>query len=111
MSENSQVANDVANGIIAEAFESRASDIHFECFEKEACVRVRIDGILKKVKTMSHEEHGAVCTAIKAMAGIDVDETRIPQDGRLQYRTETDTDLRVSTLPSISALGEFVMLV
>ena len=97
------------NAILAEAIQSQASDIHLEIFEKNLSVRFRIDGILKEVAQPRRELAALLTSRIKVMAGLDIAEKRIPQDGRLSLKLGgREVDVRVSTLPSI--YGERIVL-
>ncbi|MBE7560883.1 type II/IV secretion system protein [bacterium] len=95
--------------ILRNAYKERASDIHFECYEKEFRVRFRIDGILHDRESPGPSLRAPVLTRLKLMAGMDLAEKRIPQDGRIALRIEGKTlDFRVSALPSIH--GESIVL-
>lgn len=97
------------NAILAEAIQSQASDIHLETFEKNLSVRFRVDGMLKEVAQPRRELAVLLTSRIKVMAGLDIAEKRIPQDGRLSLKLGgREVDVRVSTLPSI--YGERVVL-
>lgn len=92
----------LANAIISEAVKARSSDIHIEPEESQVRVRYRIDGALRQVMTFSKELGPAVASRVKVMAGMDIAERRMPQDGRVELRVEgEEIDLRVSTLPTI----------
>ncbi|MHB8766941.1 MAG: GspE/PulE family protein [Deferrisomatales bacterium] len=89
--------------------DQRASDIHIEPKRERALVRLRIDGVLHTVHTLSRRVHPAIVSRLKTLARMDISEKRLPQDGRL--RTEyagRGVELRVSTLPV--AFGEKVVL-
>lgn len=90
------------NQIIAEAFHDRATDVHIEPFEHDLFVRYRIDGILHKAPmpaTIQRFQH-AIISRIKIMAGMDIAEKRLPQDGSIRFKIAgEEIDLRVSTLP------------
>ena len=80
--------------------EARASDIHIEPFAKESRVRYRIDGILHTSLTLPKSIHNAVIARVKVLARLKLDETRIPQDGRIRLVVSgREVDFRVSTLP------------
>jgi type IV-A pilus assembly ATPase PilB len=88
--------------LILEAFRHRASDIHIEPFERELKVRYRIDGILHEVNPPPKALQNAILSRLKIMAGMDISEKRIPQDGRIKLQLMgKDIDLRASALPSI----------
>jgi len=99
----------LVNMIITKAVEMRASDIHFEPFEKEFKVRYRIDGILHEVETPPKRLQPAIISRIKLIAGMNIAERRLPQDGRIKLRLGgQEIDIRVSTVPTI--FGESVVL-
>ena len=92
----------LANAIISEAVKARASDIHIEPQESQVRVRYRVDGVLRQVMTFPKELGPPVASRIKVMAGMDIAERRMPQDGRVEMRAEgEEVDLRVSTLPTL----------
>lgn len=97
------------NQLIARALERRASDIHFEPFERQFRVRYRIDGVLCEVQAPPREMRAAVTSRIKLMAKLNIAEQRLPQDGRIPLRVlGHEIDLRVSTLPTL--YGESVVM-
>jgi len=99
----------LANHLIYQAIRDRASDIHIEPFDRQLRVRYRVDGVLREGATPPHHLQGALTSRIKIMAGLDIAERRIPQDGKFQLRVEgRHVDFRVSTLPTI--YGEKVVL-
>jgi type IV pilus assembly protein PilB len=82
--------------------EGGASDIHIEPLAKEARVRYRVDGILKTSLVLPRNIHSALVARIKVMANLKLDETRIPQDGRIrQVINGKEVDFRVSILPLV----------
>ncbi|RMF95868.1 MAG: type II secretion system protein GspE [Candidatus Schekmanbacteria bacterium] len=99
----------MVNGILASAVEHNASDIHIEPHQKKFVMRERIDGILRDVMVFPKWTQGFVTSRIKIMAGLDITEKRIPQDGRIKIRIQgREMDLRVSTLPTI--YGEKIVI-
>ncbi|HTS46909.1 MAG TPA: type II secretion system ATPase GspE [Bryobacteraceae bacterium] len=99
----------LVNAIIAQAVEKRASDIHFEPFEKDFRVRYRIDGVLYAQEAPPREMKAAVISRVKLMAKLNIAERRLPQDGRIKIKTlGREVDLRVSTLPTL--YGESVVM-
>jgi general secretion pathway protein E len=97
------------NALLTESLREGASDIHFELFESRATVRFRIDGGLRDVIEPQRGLHAAIVSRIKIMAGLDIAEKRLPQDGRITLRLAgRPVDVRVSTLPT--AHGERVVL-
>ncbi len=93
--------SEVVTHILDFAVRARASDIHIEPMEKSTRVRYRIDGILQEKLTTPRELHDALVSRIKILSGMKIDERRIPQDGRFNFKnTDQEVDLRVSTLPT-----------
>jgi len=92
----------IVSVIIRHAVEGGASDIHIEPLAKEARVRYRVDGILKTSLVLPRNIHSALVARIKVMANLKLDETRIPQDGRIrQVINGKEVDFRVSILPLV----------
>lgn len=92
----------LVNSIIERAILERASDIHIEPKEKELQVRMRIDGMLRKILTIPKNLQNSVISRIKIMSGMDIAERRIPQDGRFNVKNKKrEYDLRVSSLPTV----------
>ena len=90
----------IVNEIIKHAVEMGASDIHIEPLEKESRVRYRIDGILHTSLTLPKNIHDSILARIKVLAKLKLDETRVPQGGRIRMTIDgKDIDFRVSTLP------------
>ena len=101
---NSAPVSRIVSVIIRHAVEARASDIHIEPFAKESRVRYRIDGILHTSLTLPKSIHSAIIARIKVLAKLKLDETRIPQDGRIRLIINNrEVDFRVSTLPLTSS--------
>ncbi|MBU3911750.1 MAG: GspE/PulE family protein [Candidatus Omnitrophica bacterium] len=91
----------IVNLILVEALEKRASDIHIEPEEGALRVRYRIDGNLQDALTIPKKNQNAVLARLKIMSGMDITESRIPQDGRFKIRLKTkEVDFRVSALPT-----------
>lgn len=100
---------EIVTHILSFAVKARASDVHIEPQETSTRVRYRIDGILQEKLTTPRELHEALVSRIKILSGMKIDEKRIPQDGRFNFKGETqEVDLRVSTLPT--AWGEKVVM-
>ncbi len=92
---------DFVNNLFAVAMKENASDIHVEAFEHSFVVRYRIDGVLHTRQNQSRSRFDAIASRIKLVAGMDIAERRLPQDGRHTIRfAGNDIDLRVSSLPS-----------
>jgi len=99
----------LVNMIIEEALKRRASDIHVEPLEHKFRIRYRIDGVLHEIQGPPKRLQGSIISRLKIMAGMDIAEKRLPQDGRIKLRLENkELDLRVSTLPA--AYGESVVM-
>jgi general secretion pathway protein E len=95
--------------IISSAIRIGASDIHIEPMAKNLSVRYRIDGRLKEVDSHAIDQAKSIASRIKILSGLDIAETRLPQDGRMQFNYQgQDIDIRVSTSPI--AYGESVVL-
>lgn len=86
--------------ILKHAVESRASDVHIEPTQGESRVRYRIDGKLHTSLVLPKYIHAAIISRIKVMSNLKIDETRVPQDGRIRLNIgNKNIDFRVSTLP------------
>ena len=97
------------NAIMTDAVKRGASDIHFECFEKELRVRYRIDGALQEIMKPPIKMRPALISRFKIMASLNIAERRVPQDGRIKLKIGNSViDFRVSTLPTL--FGEKVVL-
>jgi general secretion pathway protein E len=89
------------NGLFKQAVKERASDIHIEPEEKEVLVRYRIDGQLYVARRASRQFMSSVVARVKIMAGLNIAEKRLPQDGRISLRIAgRSIDIRVSTIPT-----------
>src|SRR5690242_7753170 len=101
---------DLVDLVVNSAITSRASDVHIEPSEKGVLVRHRLDGILKEVMDLPKWVHEGLVARMKIMAGMDIAEKRLPQDGRLRQKTEDgkEVDFRVSTLRTM--FGEKIVL-
>ena len=100
---------EIVTHILGFAVKARASDVHVEPQEKSTRVRYRIDGILQEKLTIPRELHNALVSRIKILSRMKIDEKRIPQDGRFNFKSETqEVDLRVSTLPT--SWGEKIVM-
>ncbi|MBR2914718.1 MAG: type II/IV secretion system protein [Clostridia bacterium] len=92
----------LVDSVIKEAVPYRASDIHIEPFEKNVRVRYRIDGDLQERAEFPIEAYSAICARLKILAGLNIAERRIPQDGRINMVIGgKEFDFRVSTLPTV----------
>ncbi|MHB1421172.1 MAG: type II secretion system ATPase GspE [Bacillota bacterium] len=97
------------NSIIQQAVKDKASDIHIEPHEEELRVRFRMDGVLRDIMEMPKRYHTYMVARIKILAGMDIAERRLPQDGRVKLKVENrQVDLRINTLPTI--FGEKIVI-
>jgi type II secretory ATPase GspE/PulE/Tfp pilus assembly ATPase PilB-like protein len=99
----------IVTHILEFAMRARASDVHIEPQEKSLRVRYRIDGILQEKLTIPKELHDSLISRIKILSGMKIDEKRIPQDGRFNFRSQdAEIDLRVSSMPT--SWGEKIVM-
>jgi len=99
----------LVNLIILEAIRERASDIHVEPFERALTVKYRIDGMLRTQNSPPKHLQPAITSRVKIMAGMNIAERYVPQDGHITLRFEgRKVDIRVSTVPTI--YGESVVM-
>jgi len=98
------------NKVLLDAIKRGASDIHFEPYETEFRVRLRMDGILRGVAKAPVKLHPRITARLKVMAQLDIAERRLPQDGRIKLNISKtkQMDFRVSTCPTL--FGEKVVL-
>ena len=90
------------NSVIERAVTERASDIHLEPQDGEMVVRMRIDGILRKILTVPANLQSTVVSRLKIMGGMNISEHKLPQDGRAMVRVRPhEIDLRISSIPTI----------
>ena len=95
----------ITNQIIQDAIAKRASDIHFEPYQALYRIRIRVDGVLQMIRTLSVTLAKQVTVRIKIMANLNIAEQRLPQDGQLAIGNLT---MRISTLPIL--YGEKIVL-
>jgi general secretion pathway protein E len=89
------------NDLLEKAAELRASDIHIEPFRTGLVVRMRVDGLLRTVPTPPGAPPQAVISRIKILAGLNIAERRLPQDGAARVRIgQSEIDVRVATMPT-----------
>ncbi|MDR3569220.1 MAG: ATPase, T2SS/T4P/T4SS family [Syntrophobacteraceae bacterium] len=99
----------LVNVLISRALDMRASDIHFEPFERAFHVRCRVDGVLFDLDQPQKTMQSAIISRLKLMANLNIAERRLPQDGKIKIRFGSrEVDIRVSTVPTI--YGESVVL-
>jgi general secretion pathway protein E len=97
------------NSLMFQAVKERASDIHIEPGEKDVVVRYRIDGVLREAKRANRQFLPTIIARVKIMAGLNIAEKRLPQDGRIRRKIAgKDIDMRVATVPT--ATGERVTI-
>ena len=108
LAEEAPVVELVSN-TLSQSFNDRASDIHIEPDERQFRIRYRIDGVLHTRLTLPRDRFDAVASRVKLLAGMDISERRLPQDGRTTQRINgQDVDIRVSALPG--TWGESLVL-
>jgi type IV pilus assembly protein PilB len=97
------------NGLLHDAVARGASDVHFECYEREIRVRYRVDGVLSEIMRPPVKMKAALISRFKILADLNIAERRLPQDGRIKLRVGRRViDFRVSTLPTL--FGEKIVL-
>lgn len=107
--EYSQPVVRLVNALLADAVKRNASDIHFEPEEGFLRFRYRIDGVLRQIRSLHKNYWSAIAVRVKVMSGMDIAETRAPQDGRISISFSGRlVDFRVSTLPTVH--GENIVL-
>jgi type IV pilus assembly protein PilB len=100
----------LVNAILSDAARRRASDIHIEPYEKIFRVRFRVDGVLQEIMSPPLRLRNPLVSRLKVMAGLDIAERRLTQDGRIKLKmgTSGELDIRVSVLPTL--FGEKVVM-
>ncbi|MBI4006706.1 MAG: type II/IV secretion system protein [Gammaproteobacteria bacterium] len=107
--EYSQPVVRLVNALLSDAVKRGASDIHFEPEEGFLRFRYRIDGVLRQIRSIHKNYWSAIAVRVKVMAGMDIAETRAPQDGRISLSLSgRPIDFRVSTFPTVH--GENIVL-
>jgi type IV pilus assembly protein PilB len=98
------------NKVLVDAIKRGASDIHFEPYETDYRVRLRIDGLLKQIAKAPVKLSQRIAARLKVMSQLDIAEKRVPQDGRIKLNLSKtkQIDFRVSTLPTL--FGEKIVL-
>ncbi|WP_375462388.1 GspE/PulE family protein [uncultured Methylobacterium sp.] len=99
----------VIDGLLERAIQAGATDIHLETGREDLKVRFRIDGHLRAQQTLPRHMAAAVISRVKILAGLDIAERRLPQDGRTNVKVgNTEADLRVAVMPTL--YGETAVL-
>ena len=99
----------LVNDIFTQAIELGASDIHVEPGEDYVAVRLRVDGVLTEIMNCPLSQFPAIASRIKLLGGLNIAESRLPQDGRTNVRLgHTELDMRISTIPILT--GESIVL-
>ncbi|NNE38706.1 MAG: Flp pilus assembly complex ATPase component TadA, partial [Gammaproteobacteria bacterium] len=107
--EYSQPVVRLVNALLSDAVKRGASDVHFEPEEGFLRFRYRIDGVLRQIRSLHKNYWSALAVRLKVMSGMDIAETRAPQDGRITLSLSgRKVDFRVSTLPTV--YGENIVL-
>jgi type IV pilus assembly protein PilB len=99
----------LVNTLISQAIQHQASDIHIEPREEDVSVRLRVDGVLRRVASLPRRICLPVVSRMKIMSRLDITQRRKPQDGRISFKYQGNPiDLRVSVYPTI--LGEKIVI-
>ncbi|MBQ7393543.1 MAG: type II/IV secretion system protein [Lentisphaeria bacterium] len=99
----------LVNDIFSRALDLGASDIHVEPGEESVSVRCRVDGVLTEIMNVPRSQFAAISSRIKLIAGLNIAESRLPQDGRTNFQLgRMKLDMRVSTIPILT--GESIVL-
>jgi general secretion pathway protein E len=99
----------LVNSLFSQAVKERSSDIHIEPFETSMMVRFRVDGVLKEIVRPPKRFQATILSRVKIMAGLNIAEKRLPQDGRIRLKIAgKDIDVRVSSVPT--TYGERIVM-
>jgi type IV pilus assembly protein PilB len=99
----------IVNLVLLEAVQKRASDIHFELYEEDFRIRIRVDGVLHEIVSPPKTMALALTSRVKIMCDMDIGERRFPQDARIDLKIgDAEVDIRVATLPTL--FGENVVM-
>lgn len=99
----------IVNLVFLEAISKRASDIHFEIYEEDFRIRIRVDGVLQEIVNPSKALALALTSRVKVICNMDIGERRLPQDARIELKIgDSIIDVRVATLPTL--FGEAVVM-
>lgn len=100
---------EIISTVLEFAIKGRASDVHIEPEENKTRIRYRIDGILHEKLILPRTVHDALISRVKILSGMRIDEKRVPQDGRFNFKVgDQEIDLRVSSLPTVH--GEKIVM-
>lgn len=96
----------LVNEMLLSAVEVGASDIHVEPESEKTSIRFRVDGVLREYASLPLTRHPAIASRIKLIGGLNIAESRLPQDGRTNIQlARTSIDVRISTMPTINGEG------
>lgn len=113
VSDADSVVVQIANKTIEDAYQRQASDIHIESMsgKRGALVRFRIDGDCMRYQTIPYNYKRAMISRIKIMSNLDIAEKRLPQDGKIKFKTRSGSslELRVATLPTTEGNEDVVL--
>jgi len=99
----------IVNLIFLTALQKRASDIHFEVYEEEFRIRIRVDGVLQEIVHLPRSACLALVSRVKIISNMDIGERRLPQDARIELKIgDSLIDVRVATLPTL--YGENIVM-
>lgn len=99
---------ELVDNMITEAIANKASDIHIEPFAHHCRIRFRRDGLLSEMNTINNRLAAQMIIRLKVMALLNIAESRLPQDGRIQLSQRENIDIRISTCPTL--YGEKIVL-
>jgi type IV pilus assembly protein PilB len=103
---SSQPVARLLNSILHRAIRDRASDVHFEVYDQQFRIRYRVDGSLYEIEAPPGHLALPLVSRIKVLSNLDITETRMPQDGRIELSIDArPVDLRIATLPGIAGEG------
>ncbi len=99
----------IVNLVLLEAVQKRASDVHFEVYEEDFRIRIRVDGILNEIVCPPKSLALAITSRVKIMCNMDISERRLPQDQRIEIKVgDSLVDIRVASLPTL--FGENIVM-
>ncbi len=99
----------IVNLVMLEAVQKRGSDIHFEVYDEDFRIRIRVDGVLHEIVSPPKSLALAIVSRVKVLCSMDIAERRLPQDARIELKVgESIIDIRVSSLPTL--YGENMVL-
>ncbi|MEQ8820173.1 MAG: GspE/PulE family protein [Sumerlaeia bacterium] len=99
----------LVNLLLVQAVQERASDLHIEPFQGQLRIRYRVDGVLREIPNPPKSMQVGMISRLKVMAGMNISESRVPQDGRIRLNISgKEVDMRVASLPTV--YGESIVM-